>query len=441
MNIGILGGGISGLTLQRFLRHPSEVLEKDAMIGGLCRTFWKDGFGFDIGGHILFSKHQCVNDLVNRLLGDNINHCRRANKILFQGRYVKYPFENDLGALEKQDCYECLIDYLTNDFPEPTNLEEWGYYTFGRAIAEKYFLPYNRKIWKTEPSEIGLDWVGRVPRPPIQDVVRSALGIETEGYTHQLHFRYPLRGGFEALARAMIKDSSRVHCGSAIRSIRENESTWTVVAGQTTWQFDHVVIGFPIHEAIRCFDQVPDDVVQAVKGLRYNPLRVAFVAVNNESLMDKSAIYIPDPAVLPHRVCFMGFFSPNMVRPGTSSLVAETTVRSGDATDRLSDDDFLDAVVGDLDRVGILRRQDVIVRETRRVEYAYPVYDRAYSQNTRIMRAYFAERGIDLLGRFAEFDYINSDEVIRRAIDLAERLNEQTSCTARGKEALVAATG
>ena len=29
MNIGILGGGISGLTLQRFLRHPSEVLEKE----------------------------------------------------------------------------------------------------------------------------------------------------------------------------------------------------------------------------------------------------------------------------------------------------------------------------------------------------------------------------------------------------------------------------
>jgi protoporphyrinogen oxidase len=103
MNIGILGGGISGLTLQRFLEHPSEVLEKAPRPGGLCRTFWKDGFGFDIGGHILFSKHQHVNELVNSLLGDNINYCRRANKILFKGRYVKYPFENDLGSLDRQD--------------------------------------------------------------------------------------------------------------------------------------------------------------------------------------------------------------------------------------------------------------------------------------------------------------------------------------------------
>ena len=441
MNIGILGGGISGLTLQRFLRHPSEVLEKEAVSGGLCRTFWKDGFGFDIGGHILFSKHQHVTDLVNRLLGDNINHCRRANKILFRGRYVKYPFENDLGALEKQDCYDCLIDYLKNDFPEPANLEEWGYRAFGRSIAEKYFLPYNRKIWKTEPREMGLDWVGRVPKPPLEDVVKSALGIDTEGYTHQLHFRYPLRGGFEALVRTIIIDPSRVHCDSSIQSIRKNESGWTVVAGQTRWQFDHLVITFPIQEAIRCFDDMPANVVEAMDGLRYNSLRVAFVAVNNESLMDKSAIYIPDPAVLPHRVCCMGYFSPNMVRPGTSSLVAETTVRSGDATDRLSNDDFLGVVIGDLDRSGILRQRDVIVRDTRRFEYAYPVYDHAHSRNTRIIRAHFAKQGIDLLGRFAEFDYINSDEVMRRAIVMAERLNEQTACSARGKDALVAATG
>src|SRR5438132_12838772 len=76
MNVGIIGGGISGLTLQRFLKHPCEVLEAAPVPGGLCRTFWKDGFGYDIGGHILFSKHQHVTDLVNQVLGDNINYCK-----------------------------------------------------------------------------------------------------------------------------------------------------------------------------------------------------------------------------------------------------------------------------------------------------------------------------------------------------------------------------
>ena len=229
MDIGILGGGISGITLARFLEHPHCILEKSLVPGGLCRTFWKDGFGFDIGGHILFSKHEHVNDLVNRILGDNINYCKRLNMILYKGRYVKYPFENDLGALDKQDTYECLIDYLKNDWQgEPTNLEEWAYAAFGRSIADKYLIPYNRKIWKMEPREMGLEWVGRIPRPPMEDLVKSALGIPTEGYQHQLYFRYPLHGGFESVVKAMIKDPSKLITGARIGSIRKKGNRWLV---------------------------------------------------------------------------------------------------------------------------------------------------------------------------------------------------------------------
>ena len=187
--------------------------------------------------------------------------------------------------------------------------------------------------------------------------------------------------------------------------------------------YDRLVLAFPIHEAIGCFADVPPEVTQAVQNLRYNALRLAFIAVNNTSLMDKSAIYIPDPTVHPHRVCYMGFFSPNMVKPGTSSLVAEVTVRPGDDVDKMDNESYLDLIVGDLDRAGIIRKQDVIVRDTRRVEYAYPVYDRDYGKNTKIIRDYFLTLGIDQLGRFAEFDYINSDECIRRALVLADQLN------------------
>ena len=423
MRVGILGGGISGLTLQRFLRHPCEVFEKASAPGGLCRTYWKDGFGFDLGGHILFSKHQHVNDLITDLLGDNVNHCRRANKILFEDRYVKYPFENDLGALDKQDTYECLIDYLRNESPEPTNFEEWAYFTFGRAIADKYLLPYNRKIWKIEPREMGMEWVGRVPKPPIEDVVKSALGIETEGYTHQVNFRYPLHGGFEALVKAMVKPAATLHLNTPVRSITRRAKAWIVSDGRREWSFDHLVIAFPVREAIRCFADVPPAVREAAATLRYNALRVAFVAVNNESLLDKSAVYVPDPTVHPHRVCYMGYFSPNMIRRGTSSLVAETTTRPGDEVDRLSDGAFVDLIVADLDRVGILRKQDVIVTGTKRVEYAYPVYDRNYASCVGILRSYFESLQVDQLGRFAEFDYINSDECISRALVLADRLN------------------
>src|SRR5262249_36361560 len=273
------------------------------------------------------------------------------------------------------------------------------------------------------PRDMGLEWVGRIPRPPMEDVVKSAMGIETEGYTHQLYFRYPLHGGFEAVVQAMIKDRDHVHCGVKVEKIRKPRARWHVATSGGERTYDHLVMASPVMDAIGCFDDAPAEVQEAVRGLRYNALRLAFIAVNNESLMDKSAVYIPDPTVQPHRVCYMGFFSPNTVRPGTSSLVAEPTTRPGDAVDRLSDEEVLDLVVGDLDRVGIIRKEDVVVRDTKRIEYAYPVYDRDHGKNTGVLRRWFESLGIDQLGRFAEFDYINSDECIHRAMKLAGRLN------------------
>src|SRR5262249_9746228 len=163
------------------------------------------------------------------------------------------------------------------------NFEEWAYATFGRGIADRYLLPYNRKIWKLEPREMGLEWVGRVPKPPKEDVIKSALGIETEGYTHQLYFRYPLHGGFEALVKPMVKDRSKVFCNTAVRTIHKDGARWAVSDGHRTRRYDHLVLAFPVRDAVRCLADVPREVTDAVNGLRYNALRVAFIAVNNES--------------------------------------------------------------------------------------------------------------------------------------------------------------
>ena len=199
MTIGIVGGGLSGLALQYFLEGDCEILEKEDRIGGLCRTFEKDGFLYDIGGHILFSKDEQFAKFINSILTENINRVKRNNKILYNGRYVKYPFENELSALEKEEIFDCLYSYLKNNHLKPENFREWIYYTFGSGIAQKYLVPYNQKIWKYPLEQMSLDWVQRIPKPPLADILKSAIGIETEGYLHQLHFNYPLYSGIEAL--------------------------------------------------------------------------------------------------------------------------------------------------------------------------------------------------------------------------------------------------
>jgi protoporphyrinogen oxidase len=113
MRVGILGGGLAGLTLANLLRHKVEVLEKNPECGGLCRTLTDEGFTFDYGGcHILFSRDELAVNFILDALRENKARNRRNSKVLYGDRYVKYPFENGLGDLSPQDNFDCLYGFI-----------------------------------------------------------------------------------------------------------------------------------------------------------------------------------------------------------------------------------------------------------------------------------------------------------------------------------------
>ena len=63
MKIIILGAGISGVSLAHYLQKFRKVkeitiLEKEKVPGGLLRSFNCNGIAYDIGPHIIFSKHK-----------------------------------------------------------------------------------------------------------------------------------------------------------------------------------------------------------------------------------------------------------------------------------------------------------------------------------------------------------------------------------------------
>ncbi|HNY89856.1 MAG TPA: NAD(P)-binding protein, partial [Methanoregulaceae archaeon] len=116
MKTAILGGGLSGLTLARFLHERGEeivVLEAEPEVGGLCRSRREGGFCFDTGGsHIIFSRDEEVLGFMLSVLEGNRAVRKRNTRIFYKDRFVKYPFENGLSALPKEDLYFCLHEYI-----------------------------------------------------------------------------------------------------------------------------------------------------------------------------------------------------------------------------------------------------------------------------------------------------------------------------------------
>ena len=144
--------------------------------------------------------------------------------------------------------------------------------------------------------------------------------------------------------------------------------------------------------------------------------------------MNKTAVYIPDPEILAHRICFMGSFSEWMVPLGCSSAIAEISTHPQDALYRAGDHELITRVIKDLEKLRILDSREIVATDGRRVEYGYVVYDLGYEKKMSCIRSYFEAIGLELLGRFAEFEYINSDQAIAKALKLAERLNGRATC-------------
>ena len=440
MPIGIFGGGLAGLTIAAHLEQDCEVLEKESRGGGHCQTVQEQGFTYDAGGpHIIFSRNQEMVDYMVGLLGDNVHRARRNSKVFYKGRYVKYPFENGLFDLDPQDRFECLYHYIKNDYPPPkTNFKEWLYHHFGKGLAEKYLIPYNEKIWNVPAEQLGLEWVeGRVPKPPIEDVIKSAVGVETEGYTHQLYFNYPAHGGIESLPKAMARGVHHITSDFTVERIWKERDLWCVSDGKETRQYEKIICTIPIQELAHALEGTPSSVIAAADSLRYNSLVTVAVGLDSARLPAYSSIYVPDPAVLFHRLSFPGEFSPHNVPPGKSIVEAEITTNPGDGVHEKSDDEILAGVIAGLQTMDLVRPSEVCYGRVIRTQYGYVVQEDNYRRNIKHAKSYFEEIGIPLCGRVAEFEYINMDVCIERAQKLAAKLNRVPSGAQKPAEVTV----
>lgn len=426
--IGILGGGISAVALAANLDENVDVLEKADRIGGLCATIVEEGFTFDAAGpHIMFSKNKDVLKLMIDVLGENVHQNRRENRIWFKGSLVKYPFENDLSALPKQDNFECIYSYIVNPRANETpvtNLAQWSYVTFGAGISEKYFIPYNEKIWNYDANRIGTEFVERIPKPPMEDVLKSAIGISTEGYLHQLYYSYPTHGGFEAIVKAFAKQvKGEIHTNWRVASVEKIQDGWRVAStsGEVR-EYDTLVNTIPIHELLKVWKDAPQRVHDEVAKLRYNSLLNVLIGCNTDPGHNYTALYVPDMTLLFHRLSFPKAFGSECVPPGGSSIMAEITSNAGDGIWEMPDEELIERVIGEVESIGFVDRKSIVYKKLARFTYGYPVYDLEYRTNVTAMREAVALTGMHLLGRFAQFDYINSDVCIERALKKADEL-------------------
>ena len=433
----IIGAGVSGLSLALLLDGEFEIFEAGDDVGGHAASITEDGWTFDRGPHIMFSKRADVLDFMIRSLRGNVHASRRNSKVCIDGHFAKYPIENDLAALPTELRNRCLLDFLFNEHSdpatEPRNLHEWFLKTFGAGLTDAYFVPYNEKVWKVPIADLSMSWSERIPQPPPIDVVRGALGIETEGYLHQLHFHYPRRGGYQAIPRAFVRllPAERIHCASAVERIVPGRDSLRVVAGGVEHSFDRVVSSAPLPILLGLLDDVPDRVRDAVAGLHVHPMLAVSLGFRGVDPHRFSSVYFPADDFLVNRISSPCTFSPDNGPSACYSIQAEITSTPGGPELAMQDGSVVDHVVAGLRRNRILRAdEEPIYSRVDRYQYAYVVYENGYEERFRFVRKWLESQGIHPHGRFGAFEYLNVDGCVIRSIELAERLNRRPTSIA-----------
>ena len=350
MNIGILGAGLSGISLAYLLQENERIdhidlLEKAGSPGGLCRSYPFAGIGYDVGPHIMFSRNPAVLDLLVRMLGDNVHKLRRSNRIYHDGRFIKYPFENELSALSAPERDYCLNTFLNNPYaPYPAqSMLQFFLATFGEGITNLYLRPYNEKIWKFDPAFMDTQMVERIPKPPPEDIIKSAQGVSTEGYLHQLHFYYPKRGGIQSLLdgfKQKLGAKVAIHTGATVQKVSRSGQQWQVPGnGRPARTYDRLISTIPIPELIAALDPAaPPEVTHAAQNLRYNSIAICMLHVPRDRLGENFAIMVANRDIL--RAERRGIAEPGRSRrrapgihrerrpgAGTADSAAETCLR------------------------------------------------------------------------------------------------------------------
>ena len=221
----VIGGGLAGVSAAyHLLDHDPIIFERESSLGGLCRSFTKDGFTFDCTGHLIHLKNPYVKELVATVLPDAFNSHERLAAIYSKETMTPYPFQANTYGLPPDVIKECIVGFVdslqapTNGSPK--NFHDFILRTFGSGIAKHFMLPYNEKFWKQDLRTITSDWVSwSIPKPSLDEVVNGALGITNKGMGYNPRFIYPKTGGIECLPQALAKPVKRIHLNETLVSI------------------------------------------------------------------------------------------------------------------------------------------------------------------------------------------------------------------------------
>jgi len=329
-----------------------------------------------------------------------------------------------------------VVVKVISDFVEERNAPErpiknyadWLLASFGRTFAELFPMQYTRKYHLTPAENMSTDWLGpRIYRPSLEEVLRGAISSAAPHVHYITHFRYPKQGGFMSYLKKFVP-MANLKLNHELVSIDPRTHEIGFSDGFKT-KYDSLISSVALPDLIPMIQGAPQDVLDAAHLLACSTLVLVNIGVNRQDISEAHMTYFYDEDYCFTRLGFPHMLSPTNAPEGMGSIQAEVYFSSKYRPLTGSPNDWIEPVITDLRRCGLLRDDDqILCKKAMLVPHANVIFDLDRAAALKTVHGYLDDLGIAYCGRYGDWGYMWTDESFKSGELAAERaLSAQSS--------------
>lgn len=387
----------------------------------------------------------------------------RVSRIYYRRRFFDYPISLkpatfiNMGFANTMKAGFGYLGSVFHKLPE-TSLENFYINRFGKPLYQMFFEDYTEKLWGVHPSNIAADWgAQRVKGLSVWKVITSALSKPFKKKNSKVEtslieeFYYPKYGPgqlWEKLADINCKMGAELLMQREVVGINaENGVIKSVTVKNTdrnspdfekeeTIECDFLISSMPIKDIASALPQVPEDIFRIADGLPYRDFITVGLLLNKLELENKTKmktinnivpdcwIYIQERDVKIGRLQIFNNWSPYLVDDMNKHVWVglEYFCTEGDNMWNIPPEDFISFAAGELEKIGIIKKENIVDSFTAKVKKAYPAYFGTYAEFDKVKDYLDSYTNLFCVGRNGQHRYNNMDHSMLTAINAARSI-------------------
>ena len=446
-NIAILGTGMAGCGAAYHLHGEGVkpvMYDKNAYHGGHTASFrYETGFLFDVGPHISYTKDPRIQELFADSVDQQYETLQVYLNNYWRGYWPQHPVQLHLHGMPEDVVIKVIADFAKESqapIRPVNNYADWLLTSFGQTFAELFPMQYTRKYHTTSAENLTTDWLGpRIYRPSLEEVLRGALSPSAPQIHYITHFRYPTQGGFVSYLKKFVP-LGNLNLNHKVVSIDPRARRLTFANGSVT-HYDGLISSVPLPDLIPMIDGTPSDVRDACHRLACSTCVLVNIGVNREDISKAHVTYFYDEDICFSRLGFPHMLAASNAPAGTGSIQAEVYFSKKYKPFAGSPEDWIDPVITDLRRCGLIRDSDqILCRKAMLLRYANVIFDHERAAALRTVHGYLDDLGIAYCGRYGDWGYMWTDESFKSGENAADkslrRLRKQSATLIQRSQAV-----